>query len=374
MSSSVLVVSFQLSDHGGTFKRLKLWNSTIFDANFHLLYSARTQQAASEAFTSSNSSLKVTELANRKNRFLNYCSFVLQVSKTLRQGDYRFILPIGTAAEIITFLSKSLSRRECKTVIYRAGSPIPVKRQGSLTGGVMRYFLKVVYRNSYRIIAINESLRDIVIDDFGVNGSQVTVVPISVTMDENQQRCIGHRMRSCEELVFGVMARLTEEKGVQYVLEAVQLLRESSTHNITLLIYGEGRYRQSLEAKATSLGISDIVFFKGWIDNQFEALATIDCLLIGSRFEGTPRSILEAALLRIPTVSTGVGGIPSVITHGATGWLYEYADTDALVRILKSVDADPEALSRAGVSVNKLVTEKYSLDTESANLRKVFGI
>jgi glycosyltransferase involved in cell wall biosynthesis len=63
-----------------------------------------------------------------------------------------------------------------------------------------------------------------------------------------------------------------------------------------------------------------------------------------SRSEGQGLVALEAMACGVPVVAARVGGLPEVVTHGATGWLFEPGQPGALASALVEVAAD---LSRA---------------------------
>lgn len=374
MSAKVLVVAFQLSQQGGTSKRLFLWSQSIFNPQFSILYSNRNPAVHKQKWDTETKNYELLEIKNTQNKIYNYLRFIYQVVKTLQRGNYTHILPVGTASEVISFISKSIYFSKSEIVIYRAGPPVPVKLQNTLKGNFLHAFLRIIYKRSKKLVAINESLRGIIINEFGVKESRVAVVPISVTLDSNQAKYLDNQTNLKSTINFGVLSRLTPEKGVQFIISAFANLDPTELVKTKIFVFGEGQYRKDLEQMTSESGLDKHIFFRGWNDNQFEALSKIDCLLVGSKFEGTPRSILEAGLLNIPTISTAVGGIPAIIEHDQTGWLYPYSDADSLTILLKNVIGEPNKLVFAGKSMNSFVLSKFNLQAEAAEIRNVLEL
>jgi glycosyltransferase involved in cell wall biosynthesis len=52
-----------------------------------------------------------------------------------------------------------------------------------------------------------------------------------------------------------------------------------------------------------------------------ELYQTADVLLLPARADFTPNVIAEACAFGLPTISSGVGGIPEMIDHGESGWV-----------------------------------------------------
>ena len=64
------------------------------------------------------------------------------------------------------------------------------------------------------------------------------------------------------------MARLVEEKGVNYLLQAAALLRNAETPRFELIIGGDGPHRAGLERMAADLGIAANCNFLGRLDER----------------------------------------------------------------------------------------------------------
>ena len=67
-------------------------------------------------------------------------------------------------------------------------------------------------------------------------------------------------------------------------------------------------------------------------------MTAFDVFCLPSLYEGLPVALLEAMALGVPTVATGVGGVPELIKDGDTGLLVPVADpaklAAALIRLL----------------------------------------
>ena len=85
-----------------------------------------------------------------------------------------------------------------------------------------------------------------------------------------------------------------------------------------------------------------------------------DVLVSGSDVESLPRSALEAMCFGVPVLASAVFGLPELIDHGATGFLFEpqnlTAATDAMRMIAKLDDAD---LDRVGRAARRLILDRY---------------
>ena len=92
-------------------------------------------------------------------------------------------------------------------------------------------------------------------------------------------------------------------------------------------VWGDGPMRRELEAKYGAL-----VQFHGIATDMGGVWPRVGLLVMPSRFEGVPLAALEAAAYGIPVLASRVGGLPTVIADGKTGWMFTAGDIAGAVR------------------------------------------
>lgn len=137
--------------------------------------------------------------------------------------------------------------------------------------------------------------------------------------------------------------RLVALKGVQHVISAMDLLRNSHPR-LRLLVAGEGPYRQALEAKAQELGLGERVSFLGYLDQS--RLAGFYALGRAAVFASTGEEALglspaEAMACGLPVAASRLGGVPEVVGEDA-GILTPPGDAAALALALDKILGDSE--------------------------------
>jgi len=169
---------------------------------------------------------------------------------------------------------------------------------------------------------------------------------------------------------FACVARLSAEKGVFTLLEAVaRLAAEGRTFEVTVI--GGGPLHDDAIARAERLGLRSHVQFVGWGASQ-EVKRTIlasRALVHPSYAEGLPVAIMEALALGRPVIATYVGGIPELVRPGVEGWLVPAGSVDDLADAMRAaLDADPRDLARMGASGRRRLAELHGPQVESAKL------
>jgi glycosyltransferase involved in cell wall biosynthesis len=169
---------------------------------------------------------------------------------------------------------------------------------------------------------------------------------------------------SSERMLVLYVGSLEARKGVDVLLRAVSQANLGDWH---LDIVGGGPERQRLEALSAELGLSGRVTFHGAQSNERVALAMsrASVMVVPSRIgprnqtEGLPTVIVEAFAHQRPVIAARLTGIPEIVIHGVTGWLFEVDDTHGLARALEEVRQDPEEAKRRALRGSELVVSQF---------------
>jgi glycosyltransferase involved in cell wall biosynthesis len=152
------------------------------------------------------------------------------------------------------------------------------------------------------------------------------------------------------------VGRLSSEKGVRYLIEAMGLLAPSWTGGeppLVLTLLGDGPERAHLEALACACGCGHLVTFEGQVDRGtlLERLPQFDVCVLPSLTESFCKARLDAMLCGIPVMTTPVGfGRDIVGSDGERGWVvpagHAGALASALERLIDGAPLDWPALRR----------------------------
>jgi len=112
--------------------------------------------------------------------------------------------------------------------------------------------------------------------------------------------------------IIGVVGRLSPEKGVDLFLDACAGLARNGLV-FSALVVGDGPERGRLEARCRQLALEPCVQFLGQISDVDVVYRHLDLLVLPSRSEGLPNTLLEAMCADVPVVATAVGAVPDVV-------------------------------------------------------------
>jgi len=167
------------------------------------------------------------------------------------------------------------------------------------------------------------------------------------------------------------VGRMTYQKNLHKLLQIARLAADKKL-DIKIAIAGKGEDEAELKELATSLDLNDNVTFLGFQSNPAKMLHDSKCMVLTSRWEGTPMVALEAIALGTPIVSTPVDGMLDLVTDKVNGYLIEddLAFADKLVLIANDADLH-EKLVAGQLARSK---EVNNIENYKAKLCQIYGI
>ncbi len=180
------------------------------------------------------------------------------------------------------------------------------------------------------------------------------------------------RNKKSHSLVVGTVARLSEQKGIKYLLYAAKRVTEQFS-DITFTIVGKGPLASQLKELSIKLGISSKVKFLGFRNDIPELLSVIDIFVLPSLWEGMPNVVLEAMSAGKPVIATDTGGSKDIIDNGINGVLVEPGNSEALAEAILKLLEDPVQRQRLGESAREKIKERFPIDKMVSKTEQVYN-
>lgn len=138
------------------------------------------------------------------------------------------------------------------------------------------------------------------------------------------------------------VGRLSEEKGVKYLLRAMLKVIEKN-NKIKLIIIGDGPLKTDLQKESADLKISDNVLFWGKIPNDElpPYFATADIFIGPSASEGFGLVFAEALMSKTPVISSDLKSISDIINE-ETGIQINVKDKEQFSNAIINLLSDEE--------------------------------
>ena len=171
-------------------------------------------------------------------------------------------------------------------------------------------------------------------------------------------------------LIVGSVARLSKQKGLSYLIDAVAKLK-SDTQKMIFLVIGDGPDKDEFVKYAKLKGVDDMICFLGFKDNARSYLKAFDLFILPSIYEGLPIAIIEAMMESKPIIATSAGAVNEMLVNGETGLIIPSKNPDAIVKSVKELIADPHRRHVMGEKARQTAKEKFNIGIMA---KKTFGL
>ena len=208
--------------------------------------------------------------------------------------------------------------------------------------------------------AVNKNLKeDVVITDSRVIYNGVVLKETDDQVDE---------IISYGGIKLGCIARLSEQKGLTYLLDAMSLL---TVKDIRLFIVGDGELRNELENKVKELDLQDSVTFLGYRKDIVECINSFDFCVLPSVFEGFGLVAIEAFMNSKTLVATDIPGLNEVVTN-KNGILVPAKDPAALASAIDKLATDATLRQELSSQAKKDYENRFSYPMFLENYRALY--
>ena len=208
---------------------------------------------------------------------------------------------------------------------------------------------------------------------FGLPFDKINVIPNGINLNNfvGIERDYDFRRQYAmdNEKIILYVGRLVYEKGIQHLIAAMPKIL-NHYHDSKLIIAGKGGMLDELKKEAYNLGLSNKVYFTGYLDSKKvqKMYKCADIAVFPSTYEPFGIVALEAMLAGVPTVVSDTGGLGEIVEHGIDG-MKSYAGNpnsiaDSVISLLYDHQLSNNVSKKAIQKVkNNFNWEKIAQDT-----------
>ena len=200
---------------------------------------------------------------------------------------------------------------------------------------------------------------------FGLPFEKINVVPNGVNLNKftGMDRDYSFRRKYAmdNEKIILFMGRLVYEKGVQNLIAAMPKVL-ASYHDAKLVIAGKGGMLDELKAQADYLGISNKVYFAGYMNGKDveRMYKAADISVFPSTYEPFGIVALEGMLAERPIVVSDAGGLGEIVEHRVTGMKSYCGNPNSIAYSILELLFNPELCDNIVKNAKIKVKENYN--------------
>ncbi|MGE0588239.1 MAG: glycosyltransferase [Cyclobacteriaceae bacterium] len=217
-------------------------------------------------------------------------------------------------------------------VVARETNFISLRNKDERYPKLFNMLFRTTYKHLNLVICQSKSMQQDLRGSFGLAERKLQVIYNPVDFEFIKEQ-IKHVNRNRTKITFLSVGRLSQQKGYDRILRALSLIKG---FEFEYLILGQGPKKQEIERLIENYGLQNVKLF-GYSTNPYAYMAAVDCLLLGSRYEGLPNVVLESFACGTPVIAFDApGGMNEIIKPGVNGWTVPDDDIDAFAKSIQS--------------------------------------
>jgi len=233
-------------------------------------------------------------------------------------------------------------------------------------------------RFAHHVIAVSASCHSYLTGPGGLPAGRVSLILNAIDTEKfspqpggagESRRLLG--LPESAPVVAGV-GRLNPQKNFRLFLEVAARVLER-VPGAWFVLAGEGPEEAMLRGQAENLGVGGRLVFAGCVPDTRVVYRAADVLLMPSRFEGLPMTLLEAMAMEVPVVASRVDGIAEVVEDGGDGFLVSPNDGESFAGRIVRLLEDKGIARETAIRARRKICEKYSAERMAREVEAIYG-
>lgn len=236
---------------------------------------------------------------------------------------------------------------------------------------------RLTNRLSTHVIAVSESTRAFVVEKEGVPPSRATTIHNGIDLEKFRPRpelrgAARERWKLPQDaFVVAGIGRLTYQKNFPLFLEIAAAIAKEHPRAVFVLV-GTGEDEPALRAQAAELGLQERVRFLGYVADMPALWPAIDCLLLTSRYEGLPITILEAMACGAAIVASNLDGMREILRDEENADLVPPGAPEPYVARLSRLIREPAVAEGHAAAALATVRESYGASAMARAVEAIY--
>ena len=266
------------------------------------------------------------------------------------------------------------SKLRIKSVVNIAGLGTTFRKKKITSFFIRKFYRYAVHNADFIFFQNNEDLKLFIINQKFKN---FKLLPGSgVDLD----RFTPETTKKNEKFTFLLLGRLLKEKGIYEFVESAKEVLEKYEAKFQLLGFIDSKNPIAIKkSEINKWHENGVIEYLGFTNDVRGFILNSDCVVLPSYYgEGIPKSLLEAASMGKPLITTDHTGCREVVEDGVNGFICQSRNIDDLSKkMIKMLNLKEEELKKMGLKSREKVVrnfdERIVLDAYKSLVQKLIG-
>lgn len=242
-------------------------------------------------------------------------------------------------------------------VIYTAHGWSHIRSASRFNKKIYSFLEKFLSFFSSHVICVSDEDYSFALNSIGISIKKLRLIPNGTIVPKFDELDAVRKKTDCLNLLSVV--RFQEPKDFDTLLNALRLIKDSCWH---LSLLGDGEDFDLVKSKIVSYGLENKISLEGFHTEISCYYKMADVILLISKSEGLPMSLIEAMSYSKMLIGSNVGGIPELITHNWNGYLVDDGDFISLSKYISVILREINICKVFGDRSFERFIDKYTFD------------
>ena len=286
-----------------------------------------------------------------------------EIRRIVRDCAIEIVHGHGYKSDLYGYLATRKAAAKCVATCHDSGLANRLRLSNAGTMEIYGWLHKRVLRRLDAVATVSQPIADALVRS-GVQSHRVSVIEngISLTRFRSAKPAPDLLAFKGTAPLIGLVARLAEGKGHAVLLEAARCLIAQEPA-LKFIFVGDGPLEAEMRRLTCDLGLTSCVQFAGKRADMPAVYAALDVMVLPSRNEGMPITVLEAMASKTPVIATTVGAIPQLISNRRTGLLISPDDVGSLRHAISELVSAPRLSATIAQAALDFVQARFSAAT-----------
>jgi len=264
-----------------------------------------------------------------------------------------YAMPHATSA----YLAKKIMRSQgIKTVTTLHGTDITLVGADASFQKVIKFAIE----ESDGVTAVSQYLRQRTIEEFGIQ-REIRVIHNFIDPGlpaRSRDLCSREKFARKGEKILVHASNFRPVKRTDDVVRVFAKVQELIPSQLILI--GDGPQLRTTQQLVNDLNLSQYVHFLGEQDQLEPLFSCADLFLLPSEQESFGLTALEAMNCGVPVIATDIGGLPELVAHEKTGYLFPVGETERMAEAAVALLRDHEQHEQFGKRARERAVQDFS--------------
>lgn len=226
------------------------------------------------------------------------------------------------------------------------------------------YLVKWAYPKSDLIIVATKAVKNDLVVNYNVPPGKIKIIPSWVDIE------ISSNIKKFDGIFVG---RLSEEKGIRTLVKLAKRCKKIKRFKVAIV--GDGAMKNWLIKEISLYKLNDYLKYLGYQPHNLvlKFISESKLLLLPSRNEGLPMTVLESYAVKVPAAVMPFDGAEEVVLNGKTGIISSMNDNDYCDKVIELLN-NPKKINLLGVKAKQAVAKYHSKKNLKEFVDCVFNI